>query len=222
MSEELSMVYNSSRDPLIMPEYGRNIQKLVRSARDIEDKEHRHAFIEKVIDLIMQLYPQNRNVDDYREKLWNDIFQIADYKLDVLPPNGVVPTPSDHQLKPETVEYPHSKAKFRHYGNNVQKLIDRALEMEDDAKREGFVGVIGAYMKLAYRTWNKDHYVSDNIIKGDLEALSDGKLSIDENIAIENLSQGSSGSRSGSSRRSNGKRSSSNGRGRSQRGRRRK
>lgn len=227
MSNDLSMVYNSSRDALIMPEYGRNIQKLIRHARSIEDNEERQAFIAKVVSLMMQLYPQNRNVDDYRIKLWNDVFQIADYEIDVVPPDGVIPVPEDHKRIPETVEYPKSEAKFRHYGHNVQKLINKALEMEENPKRDGFVNVIGAYMKLAYKTWNKDHYVSDNIIKNDLEALSENRLSIDENIAIENLSNNSSGRNNsgggGNGRRnSSGKRGSSNGRGRGQRGRKRK
>ena len=211
MSNELSMVYNSSRDALIMPEYGRNIQKLIRHARTIEEKEERQAFIKKVVDLMMQLYPQNRNVDDYRIKLWNDVFQVADYDIDVIPPDGNVPVRGDHDRIPETVGYPKSEAKFRHYGHNVQKLINKALEMEDSPKRVGFVNVIGAYMKLAYKTWNKDHYVSDNIIKGDLEALSDGKLSIDENTAIENLSHSNNsggGSNNRRDRDNNGRRNS--------------
>ena len=224
MSTELSMVYNSSRNALIMPEYGRNIQKLIRHARSIEDKEERQAFITKVVDLMMQLYPQNRNVDDYRLKLWNDVFQVADYDIDVVPPDGKIPVPADHIRTPEQVNYPKSEAKFRHYGHNVQRLITKALSMEDDEKREGFVGVIGAYMKLAYKTWNKDHYVSDTVIKNDLEALSEGQLSIDEDTAIENLSSNNINRRdnNNSGRRSSGKRGPSNGRGRNQSRRRRK
>ena len=227
MSNELSMVYNSSRDALIMPEYGRNIQKLIRHGRTIESDEERQAFASKVVDLMMQLYPQNRNIEDYKIKLWNDIFQIADYDIDVTPPDGIIPKRSDHIRIPEQVNYPKSEAKFRHYGFNVQKLINKAMEMEDTPKRAGFVNVIGAYMKLAYKTWNKDHYVSDNVIKSDLEALSDGKLVIDENIAIENLSysggNNSSKSNNGGGRRhSSNKRNTSNNRNRNQRGRRRK
>lgn len=229
MSNDLMMVYNSSRDALMMPEYGRNIQKLIRYARTIEDKEERQAFIAKVVNLMMQLYPQNRNVEDYKIKLWNDVFQIADYDIDVVPPDGIIPVREDHERKPERVEYPKSEAKFRHYGHNVQKLINKALEMEEDStKRKGFVNVIGAYMKLAYKTWNKDHYVSDNIIKGDLTSLSEGELSIDENTAIENLSNNSNNSNNNRNNSNNGrrgssnKRNSSNGRGRGQRGRKRK
>lgn len=183
----MDMEYNSERESLVIPEYGRNIQKLINHARDIEDPELRQHFAEKVIDLMMQMHPQNRNVEDYRDKLWKHLFRIARYDLDVMPPNGITPTPEDGIKKPEKVGYPVIEARFRHYGHNVQRLIKKAIDMEDGPVKEGFVEVIGSYMKLAYRTWNKEHYVSDDIIKGDLESLSGGKLILKENSSIDNL-----------------------------------
>jgi len=183
-----NMEYNSEKTGLIIPEYGRNVQMLIRHARTIESNEMRQAFIERVIDLMHQMHPQNRNIDDYRSKLWKHVFRIAEYDLDVMPPSGETPTPETDLKKPEPVSYPASNAAYRHYGNNVQILINKALMMEDGPKKIGFVTVIGGYMKMAYKTWNKEHYISDEIIKQDLLNMSDGKLSIADNISLDGLS----------------------------------
>ena len=182
------MDYNSSREELIIPEYGRNVQKLINHAKAIENAEERQAFAERIVGLMMQMHPQNRNLDDYRDKMWRHLFRIANFELDVMPPNGVIPTPETAYKKPDIIPYPKSTARFRHYGNNVQDLINKAIAMEEGPKKDGFAGVIGSYMKLAYRTWNKEHYISDEIIKNDLATLSEGALKMDDDVSIENLS----------------------------------
>ena len=186
-AKEIDMEYNSQRELLIIPEYGRNIQKLIKYAKTIEKKELRQAFVEKVIGLMTQMHPQNRNLEDQREKLWRHVFRIAGFDLEVTPPDGQSPDLEDMYKKPERIGYPSTEARFRHYGNNVQKLIKKALSMEPGPIRDGFVTVIGSYMKLAYRTWNKEHYISDEIIKNDLATLSEGALTMDDDISIENL-----------------------------------
>ena len=183
------MEYNSSREELIIPEYGRHIQNMVRYARTIENPQKRQAFIEQVVKLMMQMHPQNKNLEDYRDKLWKHVFRIAEYDLDVMPPNGEKPTEEDKLKKPERVPYPVKGTKYRHYGHNVLTLIEKAKSMEDGPKKRGFVQVIGSYMKLAYKTWNKEHYVSDDIIIEDLRTLSDGQLQLIEDISLDNLSR---------------------------------
>ncbi len=197
--DSFDLEYNSAREKLIIPEYGRNVQKLVNHARVIEDPELRQAFIEKVIDLMMQMHPQNRNLDDYRRKLWKHVFKISDYTLDVITPNGEKFQPEDDQKYPDPIGYPEYAARFRHYGHNVQKLVKKALEMEDGPVKDGFVAVIGAYMKLAYRTWNKEHYVSDEIIKADLARLSDGQLELNDNASIDKLTNANKRRKKGNS-----------------------
>ncbi|MEN9609351.1 MAG: hypothetical protein RLZZ628_165 [Bacteroidota bacterium] len=179
--------YNTGLEELIMPEYGRNVQQLVRHAQTIKDHQYRQAFCEQIVDLIQQLYPQSKNIDDYREKLWKHLFHIAKYNLEAYTPSGEVPRPEDAKKKPERVPYPLQDTRFRHYGNNVQVLIRRALEMEPGAIKDGFVQAIGSYMKLAYKTWNKEHFVSDEIIKNDLAILSANKLSLEDASSIDNL-----------------------------------
>lgn len=199
------MEYNSKREELIIPEYGRHIQNMIRYARTIPDRNKRQQFIEKIVTLMMQMHPQNRSLEDYRDKMWKHVFNIAEYDLDVTPPNGEIPTPEDKKKKPDRVPYPEREAKFRHYGHNVQKLVAKAISMEEGSKKDGFVQVIGSYMKLAYKTWNREHYVSDDIILDDLESLSQGKLKMVEDVSLDNLT------------RSNVKRSSSGGRQQQQR-----
>ena len=181
----LNMEYNSQRELLIIPEYGRNVQRLILHGKDIEDPEERQEFIEKVVLLMQQMHPQNRNIEDYKERLWKHVFRIAEYDLDVSPPSGIIPTPEDYKKKPEKIAYPSSEAKFRHYGNNVQQLINKALEMEESPKLQGFIKVIGSYMKLAYKTWNREHFVSDEVIRENLLTLSNGKLTLPEDTSID-------------------------------------
>ena len=187
VDNHLNMEYNSQRELLIIPEYGRNIQRLILHSKSIEDDEERQEFVEKVLKLMQQMHPQNRNIEDYKERLWKHVFRIADYDLKVSPPSGIIPTPEDYKKKPEKIAYPKAEARFRHYGNNVQQLIKKALTMEEGPKLLGFIKVIGSYMKLAYKTWNKEHYVSDEIIKNDLLTLSDGKLVLPEDTSIDDL-----------------------------------
>lgn len=186
---KMEIEYNTSRDELVMPEYGRHVQLMIQQAKTIPDLQRKQAFVEKIVDLMYIMNPQSRSVEDYRERLWKHVFRISGYDLDgVVPTHGPIPDPENDRKKPEPIAYPESEARFRHYGHYIQVLIQKAKEMEDGPVKEGLVASISSYMKLAYKTWNKDYYVSDDIIKGDLVALSDGRLSMPDEVAIENLS----------------------------------
>lgn len=197
-----SMEYNSEKENLIIPEYGRHVQNLVDEAKKIEDPAKKQVFMERIVNLMMQIHPQSRNVEDYIDKLWKHVFRIGKYDLEgVITPNGITPTREDAAKRPEMISYPESEAKFRHYGHNVQRLIKKAVSMPEGPKRDGFVAVIASYMKLAYRTWNKEHFVSDEVVKSDLESLSNGELELKEELMQETQIPTSR-------RRSNNKRSS--------------
>lgn len=230
---EWEMEYNSATETLVIAEYGRNVQNLINYSKTIEDPETRQAYAERIVALMQQIQPQGKSEEDYEEKLWKHLFRIANYELDVNPPEGISVEREPHKLTPERLEYPEEQAKYRHYGHNVQVMIQKALAMEDEEMQEAYFGVIASYMKLAYVTWNREHYVNDEVIKADLEKLSGGKIKLDENMTIDNLQKnqgqaskhgGSSNNRGrgrgGSSNRGRGRGSSSN-RGRSNRGRRR-
>lgn len=198
---EHNMEYNSQKDILEMSEYGRNIQMMVDYAKTIEDPEYRQAFAERIILLMHQMHPQNRSIDDYRAKLWKHIFRIADYELDVVPTEGETPKKEDKLKRPQGMDYPEKAARFRHYGHNVQKLIEKALQMEDGPVKDGFVSAIGSYMKLAFRTWNREHFVSDEAIIADLESYSKGKLKLAEGSTFNNFVNNSRDNKSNSRKR---------------------
>lgn len=167
-----------------MPEYGRNVQKLAKHARDISDKAERQAYAEEIIDLMYIMNPQSRNIDEYRIKLWKHFFKIAGYDLDVEPTEGKKPTAEDDSRHPDKLPYPAGSPRYRHYGSHVQRLIAKAKKMEAGPVRDGFAVTIASYMKLAYKAWNREHYVSDEVIVNDLQSLSGGllKVSKDENL----------------------------------------
>lgn len=183
-----NMTYNSAKEDLIIPEYGRHVQLLVEYAKTLEDDDLRQRLAERIIVLMTQIIPQNRNMEDYRGKLWRHLFRISGPDLRVTPPADIViPEDVSGKFYPEQVAYPSSEPRYRHYGHYVQSMIRKAIAMEHGPKRDGFVAAIAAYMKLAYKTWNRDHYVSDETIKADLVTLSKGALSLPDNLALENL-----------------------------------
>ncbi|MEL6970665.1 MAG: DUF4290 domain-containing protein [Bacteroidota bacterium] len=218
-----NMTYNSAKANLTIPEYGRHVQLLVNHALTIEDDDLRQRFAERIVRLMMQMVPQNKNIEGYQGKLWRHLFRIAGNELRVTPPEGIeMPEDTSGRLHPDEVPYPESEAKYRHYGHNVQTMVKKAIAMEEGPKKDGFVAAIAAYMKLAYKTWNREHYVSDEIIKADLRALSKGLLVIPEEQSLDNLVTKSShrrrggggGKRSGGNYSNRGGRRKNGGRGR--------
>lgn len=185
MKEAHKMEYNSQRETLAIAEYGRNIQNLLGYVVKLEDEEERQKYANRMVALMLQMNPQSKNLAEYKDKLWRHAFMISDYKLNVKTPSGEVPQETERRLKPQQLTYPKGKSKFRHYGHNVQDMIDKAIAMEDEEKKSAFVTVIASYMKLAYQTWNREHYVNDEIIKKDLHDLSGGKLQVAENVSID-------------------------------------
>lgn len=181
------MEYNSSKSALIIPEYGRNVQKLINHAKTIEDDEYRQKFIERIVDLMHQMNPQNKSFEEYKDKLWQHVFKIANYDLKVVPPNGEIPTLENSQGKPSKIEYPPNNKTYRHYGIHIKTLIEKAIALEDEEKKAEFTQIIAAYMKLAYKTWNREHYVSDDIVKGDLAKLSNDQLKVADDMSLDIL-----------------------------------
>ncbi|MBK6363538.1 MAG: DUF4290 domain-containing protein [Saprospiraceae bacterium] len=183
----LSLEYNSTRDKLHYPEYGRFIQKLVIHCKNIEDKEERQAVAELIIDMMQQMNPPVKNINEYKNRLWRHFFRMADFDIDVDVPGNERPTFENTALVPEKVPYTQHEFNWRHYGYITRRMIEKALLMEEGPIKQGYVESILSYMKLAYRTWNKEHFVNDEIIKSDLGVLSRHQIEIDDNHMIENL-----------------------------------
>ncbi len=179
--------YNSQRPNLTIPEYGRHIQKMIEYARTIEDPEKRQRTAEAIVDLMNQMVPQGKQEEDYMDKLWKHFFRIAEYDIDVVPPSGEKPVHHDLKRDLSTLPYTQSDLKYRHYGKNVNTMIAKAMEMPDGPIKDGFIHTIASYMKLAYKNWNKDHYVSDDNIVTDIAIMSEGKLAIPDGSNLDLL-----------------------------------
>jgi hypothetical protein len=168
------MEYNTTRNYLIMKEYGRNIQKMVEYLVTIEDDDERQRNAMAVIELMGTLNPHLRNVEDFRHKLWDHIFNISSFNLKVESPYPI-PTIEKLRAKPDKLPYPKKYPRNRHFGKNLEMIIDKALHEENPDKKEGFTQCIGNYMKLAYTNWHKES-VHDDAIKAELLAITDNQL----------------------------------------------
>jgi len=217
--KNLSLEYNSQREKLHIPEYGRHIQNMINHASTIEEDEERQAFTAYVVKLMEQINPAADDGDELKEKLWKHAVMISDYKLKVKMPDGTEISEEERFKKPSQLSYPQKELKYRHYGHNIMSMIERAVAMEDEEKQKEFTKVIASYMKVAYQNWHSEHYVSDENIKADLKRISKGELDLDDDERIEGMSnQGSKGS--SNNRRKRG-RSKGRGRRRNSRSRRR-
>ncbi len=174
----MDLEYNSEREKLIIPEYGRHIQKLVNHCVALEDREMRNTMAEAIVQVMGNMQPHLRDVPDFQHKLWDQLFIMSDYRLDVDTP---YPKPEREvlQAKPEPLAYPRSASKYRFYGNNIQIMIDTALTWEDGEMKDALVYAIANHMKKCYLNWNKDT-VEDDVIVSHLEELSGGKLTLKE------------------------------------------
>ena len=177
MQEQVSYLeYNSQRSHLIIPEYGRHLQKLIDQATAIEDRDERNKAAKYIISVMGSLNPHLRDVLDFQHKLWDQLFIMSDFRLDVDSP---YPIPSKDILtqKPDRLKYPQNFPKYRFYGNNIKYMIDVANSWEESELKNALVLVIANHMKKCYLSWNKDT-VTDEIIFQHLFELSDGKIDL--------------------------------------------
>lgn len=184
-----NLEYNTERPKLIIPEYGRHIQKMVDHAISIEDREERNKVAKSIIAVMGNLNPHLRDVPDFQHKLWDQLFIISDFKLDVDSPYE---KPSKEELteRPQPLAYPQNHPKYRFYGNNIKRMIDVACKWEDGDMKDGLVLTIANHMKKCFLNWNKDT-VEDDVIFKHLFELSDGRINLqqgDEDLSdVEDL-----------------------------------
>ena len=181
------MEYNSQREKLTIPEYGRHIQKMVQTVLAEKDKEARNKQAKAIIDVMGQLNPHLRDVADFKHKLWDHLCVISDFKLDVDSP---FPNPTKESLavKPEKLAYPAKNIKYRHYGRTNQIMIEKAIEFPEGPEKEALIMTIANHLKKSYVTWNKDTVDDDTIIE-DLLKLSDGKLKLDPKTVLTDTTE---------------------------------
>jgi len=177
--------YDTDRNPLVIPEYGRHIQKMIEQTVEIEDKEERTKQAKSIIAVMGNLNPHLRDVPDFQHKLWHQLFIMSDFKLDIDSPFPK-PTRESVYKSPEPLPYPQNFPKYRFYGNNIKRMIDEAVKWEDGEKKEALILTIANHMKKCFLSWNKDT-VKDEVIFKHLHELSGGKINLKE--ADEDLSR---------------------------------
>lgn len=180
------MDYNTTRDKLIMPEYGRHIQKMVEQVKEIPDKEKRNEQIKAVVQVMGILNPQLRDQPDFKHKLWDHVQIISGFDIDIDSPYPL-PTKEDFMTKPEPVPVSSEPLKAAHYGRNIQNMVNVIAAMPDDEERDKIIKSMAVYMRQQYLIWNKDAVSEETIFK-DIEALSGGKLVVPEHIHLETIS----------------------------------
>lgn len=190
-----NLEYNTERPPLHIPEYGRHFQKMVDYAVQIEDRAERNKVAQAIIGVMGNLQPHLRDVPDFQHKLWDQLFIMSDFKLDVDSPFPIT-SKETLQQRPDPLEYPQNHPKYRFYGNNIKRMIDVAVKWEKGDLRDGLEYAIANHMKKCYLNWNKDS-VEDSVIfahlkelsKGEIDLAGDGENLTDSNQFLKNRPQ---------------------------------
>lgn len=187
MEEYDNMEYNTTRNYLVMREYGRHIQRMVEYVLTIEEPKKRQEQAQVVIELMGFLNPHLKNVEDFRHKLWDHLFFISDFKLKVDSPYPI-PEKATYKSKPEPLLYPKRYPKYSHLGKNLELVIDKAMSEDNAEKKAGFAHAIAYYMKLAYSNWHKE-LVHDDAIRGELNNITGGALEFSNTPYIKHRTQ---------------------------------
>lgn len=168
--------YNTEREHLIIPEYGRHLQKMINHAKSRETKEERNKVAKAIISVMGNLQPHLRDVPDFQHKLWDQLFIMADFNIDVDSPYDK-PAKEQLEARPEPLKYPQNFPKYRFYGNNIKTMIDVAITWDEGEMKEALIFTIANHMKKCFLNWNKDT-VEDDVIYAHLLELSDGKINL--------------------------------------------
>lgn len=196
------MEYNTELNRLIIPEYGRNVQKMVAYALTIEDRDKRNEQAQAIIEVMGNLNPHLRDVPDFKHKLWDHLFIMSEFELDVDSPYPK-PSAENFEGRPDTIPYPDRRIRYRHYGKTIGMMIKEAEAMEDSDHKDKLIQAIANHMKKLYLTWNKTT-VEDEVILEQLSVLSEGKLSLKENVQLSHFANTSPKTNHHSSGQSNG------------------
>jgi hypothetical protein len=171
------MEYNTQRSKMVLPEYGRNVQNMIYYAMDIEDKDLRNKAARAIIEVMGQLNPHLRDVDDYKHKLWTHLFVMSDFNLDVDSPYEM-PNREVLNEKPQKVDYPSGKIRYGHYGKYTEKILKELVKENDPEAKEHIKNLMANFMKKQFLAYNNDT-VENHVIAKQLSDLSDGELKLD-------------------------------------------
>ena len=174
------MQYNTQQKRMPLPEYGRSIQNMVDHALTIEDRAERQRCANTIINIMGNMFPHLRDVPDFKHKLWDHLAIMANFQLDIDYPYEII-RKDNLNTKPESIPYPSTKIRYRHYGRTLEVLIKKAIEFPEGDEKQNLIALICNHMKKDYMAWNKET-VDDRKISDDLTELSDGKLQMTDSI----------------------------------------
>jgi hypothetical protein len=181
------MEYNTQLPKLEIPEYGRNIQVMIDYCITIEDREERNKCAKAIIQIMGQLNPHLRDIADFTHKLWDHLFLISKFKLDVDSPYPK-PNAETFTTKPKLVPYPATKIRYKHYGKTIERIIDVAKTFEEGPEKKELTRLIANHLKKSYVNWNKDS-VTDDIIFKQFKEMTNNELMIDETAALTHANE---------------------------------
>ena len=197
------LLYNTERVRLYIPEYGRNVQKMVDYLKTIEDREKRNEQARAVIKVMEIINPAVHLQDNYEQKLWDHLHIISGFSLDVDSPYPA-PAPESLNDRPQMVPINKKPVKATHYGRNIENIIELIAETEDGESKTAMIRALGVYMRQQYLIWNKDT-VSDETILHDIVRLSDNRIQIPEGLQLTKSEAGNAQSRQGNGQHRNGR-----------------
>lgn len=189
------LLYNTERVRLYIPEYGRNVQKMVDYLKTIEDRQKRNEQARAIVKVMEIINPAVHLQDNYEQKLWDHLHIISGFNLDVDSPYPA-PAPESLQEKPMMVSVPRKPVKASHYGRNIENFIDMIASMDDGEQKISMIRTLATYMRQQYLIWNKDS-VTDETIFQDIEKLSDFRIKIPEGLQLSRLESGTAFARPG-------------------------
>ncbi len=200
----MRMKYNTQEEKLVLPEYGRNIQNMVNHCVTIQDRDERKRCADSIINVMGNMFPHLRDVNDFKHILWDHLAIMADFKLDIDYPYEIVKKENLY-TRPPRIPYNNSRIRYRHYGKTLERMIQKATEYEPGPQKDQLVRLLATQMKKSFLTWNKET-VDDRKIFKDLDELSDGKIILEEGVhklveSREILARNNSSKKSNSSKR---------------------
>lgn len=184
---ELEMDYNAERPDLVIPEYGRNIQRMVEFAVSIKSRDLRNQVALAIINVMGQLFPHLRDEENYKHKLWDHIFIMSDFKLDVDSPYPK-PSPQQFQEKPEMVNYPSNNIKYGHYGRILEQTVKAVVDFPEGEEKDRLVQDLANMMKRMYITGAESN-INDKVVIKQLKEFSGGKIKWNDEWTLTNASE---------------------------------
>lgn len=182
------MTYNTQREKLILPEYGRTIQEMVDICLEIEDRSERQRCAESIVAVMATMNPNDRQQPDYVHKLWDQLAILSDYRLDIDYPYDVV-KPEDITARPKPLKYPMQRIRYRHYGHLTEEFMHKLKDLPESPEREELLSMMANYMKRSLYNWNRDA-MDERKVAADVESYTDGTASVPENFHYASVANG--------------------------------